>query len=96
MTANDSKSYLIYLNKFLDQYNNNYHHSIGETLLVLMILLWLKKLRPILKLLKLMIESELIIIRIFLVKATLKISQKKFLLLILFWSLILGLIKLKI
>ena len=43
-----------------------------------------------------MIESELIIIRILLVKATLKISQKKFLLLILFGSLILGLIKLKI
>ena len=43
-----------------------------------------------------MIESELIIIRIFLVKATLKISQKKFLLLILFGSLMLGLIKLKI
>ena len=31
MAANDSKPYLPYLNKFLDQYNNNYHHSIEET-----------------------------------------------------------------
>ena len=27
MTAKDSKSYLPYLNKLLDQYNNAYHHS---------------------------------------------------------------------
>ena len=25
-TANDSKSYLPYLNKLVDQYNNTYHH----------------------------------------------------------------------
>ena len=25
MTANDSKSYLSYLNKLVDQYNNTYH-----------------------------------------------------------------------
>ena len=30
MTANDSKSYLAYLNKLVDQYNNNYHHSINK------------------------------------------------------------------
>ena len=30
VTANDSKSYLSYLNKLVDQYNNTYHHSIGE------------------------------------------------------------------
>ena len=30
MTANDSKSYLRYLNKLLDQYNNTYHHSINK------------------------------------------------------------------
>ena len=30
MTANDSKSYLGYLNKLVDQYNNTYHHSIGK------------------------------------------------------------------
>ena len=27
MTATDSKSYLSYLNKLVDQYNNIYHHS---------------------------------------------------------------------
>ena len=30
MTANDSKSYLSYLNKLVDQYNNIYHHSISK------------------------------------------------------------------
>ena len=29
MKANDSKSYLPYLNKLVDQYNNTYHHSIN-------------------------------------------------------------------
>ena len=29
MTVNESKSYLSYLNKLVDQYNNTYHHSIG-------------------------------------------------------------------
>ena len=31
MTTNDSKSYLNYLIKLLDEYNNTYHHSIGKT-----------------------------------------------------------------
>ena len=30
MTANDSKSYVPYLNKLVDQYNNTYHHSINK------------------------------------------------------------------
>ena len=30
MTANDSKSYLPYLNKLVDQYNNTYHQSINK------------------------------------------------------------------
>ena len=30
MTANRSKSYLLYLNKLVDQYNNTYHHSINK------------------------------------------------------------------
>ena len=38
-----------------------------------------------------MIESELQIIRIFLVKVILKIGKEKYFLLILFWKLILGL-----
>ena len=30
MATNDSKSYLSYLNKFVNQYNNTYHHSINK------------------------------------------------------------------
>ena len=30
MTANNSKSYLPYLNKLVDQYDNTYHHSINN------------------------------------------------------------------
>ena len=30
MTASDKKYYLPYLNKLVDQYNNNYHHSINK------------------------------------------------------------------
>ena len=30
MTVNDSKSYLSYFNKIVDQYNNSYHHSINK------------------------------------------------------------------
>ena len=30
MTANNSKSYLGYLNKLVDEYNNTYHRSIGQ------------------------------------------------------------------
>ena len=32
LTANDSKSYIGYLNKLVDQYNNTYQHSIGKKL----------------------------------------------------------------
>ena len=31
MTATDSKSYLSYLNKLVDQYNYTYHHYIDKT-----------------------------------------------------------------
>ena len=30
MTANDSKFYLGYLNKLVDEHNNSYHCSIGK------------------------------------------------------------------
>ena len=43
-----------------------------------------------------MIEPELLGIKIFVVKDTLKISQEKYLLSILCWKLIIGLIKSKI
>ena len=32
MTANCSKSYLSYLNKLVDQYNNTYHHAINKNI----------------------------------------------------------------
>ena len=56
MTANDSKPYLPYLNKSVDQYNNTYHSINKKTikkLLMLIVLLWLKTLSQILKLLNL-------------------------------------------
>ena len=101
MTANDNKSYLPYLNKLVDQYNNTYHHSINEKLINADYsaftekietnpkapkFKFTEKMRPILKLLslKLMIELELLSIRIFLVKGILKIDQEKYILSILF------------
>ena len=30
VAANNSKSYLTYLNKLVDQYNNTYHHCINK------------------------------------------------------------------
>ena len=86
MTANDSKSYLSYLNKLVNQYNNTYHHSINKKTINTDYSALTEKLRRILKLLNLkkMIESELLSIKICLVKFTLKIGQEKYLLSILF------------
>ena len=53
MTANDSKSYLSYLNKLVDQYNNTYHHSINKKPINADYSDLMKKLRQILKLLNL-------------------------------------------
>ena len=39
MTVNDSKSYLGYLNKLVDQYNKTYYHSINEKLLIIMLII---------------------------------------------------------
>ena len=33
MTANNSKSYLSYLNELVDEYNNTYNYSIGKKLI---------------------------------------------------------------
>ena len=49
MAASDSKSYLSYLNKLLDQCNNTYHRSIDKNLLMLIILLWLANLNRLTK-----------------------------------------------
>ena len=86
VTANDSKSCLSYLNKSVEQYNNIYHHSINKKPINADYSALTEKIRSILKLLnlKLIIELELLIIKTFLVKVTLKIGQQKYLLLILF------------
>ena len=86
MTTNDSKSYLSYLNKLLDQYNNTYHHSIGRKPINVDYSALTEKIETNAKLLslKLMIGSELLSIRIFLVKVLLTVNQEKYLLSILF------------
>ena len=86
MTANDSKFYLVYLNKLVDQYNNTYHHSISEKPIDDDYSVLTKKLTRILKLLslKLIRESQLLSIRMFSVKLTLEIVQEKYFLWILF------------
>ena len=78
MTANDSKFYLSYLNKLVDQYNNTYHHSNNKKPINADYSALTEKLKRILKLLnlKLMIESESQSICLFLVKVTLKIGQE--------------------
>ena len=98
VTANKSKYYLGYLNKLAGQYNKLYHHSLVKHLFMLNILLWRKKLRQILNHLnsKTVIESGLLSIRIFLVRVTSNVSKENYFLLIVFWKLILGRIKLKI
>ena len=82
MTANDNKSYLPYLNKSADQYNNTYHHSINKKLINADYSASNEKIET----------NPKATIRIFLVKVILKICQEKYLLLILFWKVILRLI----
>ena len=86
MRANDNKSWLSYFNKLVDQNNNIYYHSIGKKAINADYSVLTKNVRRIPKLLslKLMMESELLSIRICLIKVTLKIVQEKYLLLILF------------
>ena len=98
MIVNDKKSYLSYLNKSIDKYNSTYHHSTRKKPIDADYSISTEKLRQILKLLslKLIIDSELLRIRIVLTKVILKIDQEKYLLLILFWKLILALVTLKI
>ena len=53
MTANDNKSYLPYLNKLVDQYNNTYHHFINKKSINHDYSALNEKIEPILKLLNL-------------------------------------------
>ena len=96
MTATDSKSYSSYLNKLADQYNNTYHHSFNKKPIHAYFSTLTEKIETNPKAPKLVMESELLSIRIFLVNVTLKIGQEKYLLSILCYILILGHIKLKI
>ena len=76
MTANNSKSYLLYLNKLVDSTIVLIIILLIKIILMLIILLSLNKLKQIIKLLslKLMIDLELLSIRIFSVKVSLKIG----------------------
>ena len=78
MTANDSKSYVPYLNKLVDQYNNTYHHSINKKPINADYSALNEKIENNLKSPKLMTELERLSIRIFLVKVTLKIGLEKY------------------
>ena len=81
MTANKSKSYLPYLNKLVDQLNNTYHHSINKSPINADYSGLTEKIETNPKellTLKLMMESELLSIKILLVKVTLRIGQEKF------------------
>ena len=93
MIGNDSKSYLSYLNKLIDHTITLIIIPLIKNLLMLIVLLWLRKLRRFIKLLN--SKLELLSIRIFLEKVTLKIGEGNYLLSIVL-ELILGLIKLMI
>ena len=77
MTGNDSKLYLPYLNKLVDQYNNTFLHSITKKHINADYSALTVKFGRMIKFLnlKLMTESESQSFRIFLVKVTLIIGQ---------------------
>ena len=59
MIANDRKSYLAYLIKLVDQYNNTYHHFINKKPINADYFTLTKKLRLILKLLNLKFKFKI-------------------------------------
>ena len=77
---------LIFSNELLDQYNNTYHHSINKKPIKADYSALTQKIETDSKAPKIRVIDRVIItnIRIFLVKFSLKIGQKKYLLLILF------------
>ena len=79
MTANESKAYLPYFIKLVDQYSNAYHHSITKKSIDADFSVFTEKI----VILKEMIEIKSHIPRIFLVTVTLQIGQEKHLSLIL-------------
>ena len=98
MTANDSKSYLSDLNKLVDQCNDTYHHSINKKPINADYSALTENIEsnPKDPKFKEIIESKLLSIKIILVNVIPKIGQERYLLSILFWKLVLGLMKLKI
>ena len=98
--------FLIWISSLVYQYNNTYHYSINrKPINDIKNFDWKIetnnnasefRVNDRVIILELIIEWELLSLRIFSVKVTLKIGQRKYLLLILFWKLIFGLIKLKV
>ena len=94
MTSNDNKSYLPYLNKLANQYNNTYHRSINKKPINADYFAFTEKRETNPKAPKFKVNDRVRItkkyntitrsIRIFLVNVILKIGQEKYLLLILF------------
>ena len=98
--------FLIWISSLVYQYNNTYHYSINrKPINDIKNFDWKIetnnnasefRVNDRVIILELIIEWELLSLRIFSVKVTLKIGQRKYLLFILFWKLIFGLIKLKV
>ena len=100
MTANDRQSCLIYLNYLVDQYQNTYPHSINKKCINADYSALNEEIEINFKAPKFKVNDRVRItsateLLMFLLKVTLRISQEKYLLLILLLKLILGLIKLK-
>ena len=91
----DSKSYLGYFNKLVDEYNNTYYHSIDKKTIDTDYSALPEEIETNPKSPK-TLESGLLSTSIFLAKATQRIGWKKYPWLILYWKLILKHIKLKI
>ena len=83
MTANDSKFYLSYLNKLVYQYNRTYYNSIGKKPINGDYSPLIEKIETTFKAPKFKVNNRATLLRIVLVKVTLKIGQEKHLLSIL-------------
>ena len=84
MTSNNSKSYLPYLNKLVDQYNNTYHNSINKKPVNVEYSALTEKIETNHKAPKFKVNDKVRITKHknILLNVPLKISQKKYLLLI--------------
>ena len=74
-----------YLNKLLNKYNTTYHHSINKKPIIADYSPFFEKIEPSFKAFKLKVNDRVIdCTRIYLVRVTLSVWRKKYLLLILF------------